>query len=822
MIQLIKRWAGCFAGLIWACCLSAQPNLNRVEYYIDIDPGYGKATAISFTPGTNLSSIALNINPASLSNGVHILGIRARDANGGWSLDNKWLFAKPYPSDSTGPGPVPNLNRVEYYLDADPGYGHATAISFTPGNNLANIALNINPASVSSGVHLLGIRAQDANGRWCLDNKWLFAKPYPADSTGPGPVPNLKRIEYYLDVDPGYGKATAISFTPGNSLSNIGLNINPTGLTNGVHLLGIRAQDANGHWSLDNKWLFAKPYPSDSSGPGPVPILKQVEYYFDRDPGFGKGIPVAISSVTNLPNYKLPINVAGLSGAHVLYIRSKDSKGAWSLDNRFNFAVSPAVPNPAIVVNSVSKKAPCNKDTLGVSYQADGTYNAGNVFKVELSDANGSFAAPKVIGSYTGTGNTIILSSLPDNLPGGNKYRVRVSSTNPVVTGITGSDSLTIHVRPAIQTITGDSNANVSISSPYSVPAITGSTWAWIVPAATITQTANAANILWNIPGQPQKIKVIQTDQYGCRADTSVKSVNVYPLRIDSVKVSSLSPCPGSVFVVTAKAYGEYKAGNVFTAQLSSATGSFSSPVNIGKDSIHPIGNAQPVTINATMPSSQPNGTGYRVRIIGSLPGVISGDNGQNITVNGKPDTPSTISGPKTVTASQAGLVYSVIRKTGLTYTWTVPSGATINSGQGTDSIRVTWGTASGSVTVKASDACGVSPIRSLSVTVSAAATILSHAGSFGEASSDGNVIQVYPNPSMGTSYLVFTATAEDQYLVEITDAAGRVILLKEGRSAKGENKILLNTSNYAQGMYFVSLLDKVHGRRTLKMAKLE
>jgi hypothetical protein len=297
----------------------------------------------------------------------------------------------------------------------------------------------------------------------------------------------------------------------------------------------------------------------------------------------------------------------------------------------------------------------------------------------------------------------------------------------------------------------------------------------------------------------------------------------VYPLRIDSVKVSTLAPCPGSGFVVTAKAYGAYKPGNVFTAQLSAATGSFSSPVNIGKDSISPIGNAQPVTINAIMPSSASNGTGYRVRIIGSLPVVISGDNGQNIIVNGKPDTPSTISGPTTVTASQAGLVYSVIRKTGLTYAWTVPAGAAINSGQGTDSIRVTWGTTSGSVTVKASDACGVSPVRSLSVTVSAhAATILSHAGSFGEASIDGNVIQVYPNPSMGTSYLVFTATVEDQYLVEITDAFGRVILLKEGRSAKGENKIWLNTSNYAQGMYFVSLLDKAHGRRTLKMAKLE
>src|SRR5258708_811566 len=111
MIQVIKRCAGCFAGLFWVWCLSAQPNLSRVEYYIDIDPGYNKATAITFPPGNSLTNFALNINPASLANGVHILGIRARDANGHWSLDNKWLFAKPYPADSTSP--VPNLKLVQ-------------------------------------------------------------------------------------------------------------------------------------------------------------------------------------------------------------------------------------------------------------------------------------------------------------------------------------------------------------------------------------------------------------------------------------------------------------------------------------------------------------------------------------------------------------------------------------------------------------------------------------------------------------------------------------------------------------------------------------
>ncbi|MBN8852151.1 MAG: hypothetical protein BGO55_00200 [Sphingobacteriales bacterium 50-39] len=744
MIQNIKRWVWCLAGLIWASSLSAQPNLNRVEYYIDMDPGYGQATSIPFPPGPSLTNFALNLNPGSLTSGVHILGIRARDANGGWSLDNKWLFVKPYPADSTGPGPVPNLNKIEYYLDTDPGYGKATAIPFSPGTGVANAALNINPGSVTSGVHILCIRAQDANGRWSLDNKWLFARPYPSDSTGPGPAPNLSRVEYYLDTDPGYGKATAVAFTPGTNLANINININPSSLANGIHLLGIRAQDAKGDWSLDNKWLFARPYPADSTGPGPILNLTQIEYYFDKDPGFGKGIPVAINPVTNLPNFKLPINIAGLSaGVHILFIRSKNVNGAWSLDNKFNFAVSSAIAAPAIVVNSVSKKIICDKDTLMVSYQADGTYNTGNIFRVELSDANANFTAPKVIGSYTGTGNTTIICPLPDNLPIGNNYRVRVSSTNPVVTGVTGSDSLAIHVRPAIQTITGDSNVNVTLSYPYSVPAVAGSAWTWVAPAATITQTANSANLLWNIAGQ-QTIKVIQTDQFGCRADTSRKNVNVYALHLDSIKVSTLSICAGNSLVVTAKAFGAYKAGNVFTAQLSSATGSFTSPTTIGKDTANPVGNAQLVTIHATIPKTQALGTGYRIRITASSPVVTSADNGQNISIN-----------------------------------------------------------------------CVAAAITSLTASDSGHAL-------FDRPAIEGNAILLYPNPAKDVSTLVFTAAAEEQYSVEVSDAVGKVLLVREGKSTIGQNLVSLNISNYAHGIYFVSLLDKVHGRRTLKLVKLE
>ena len=61
---------------------------------------------------------------------------------------------------------------------------------------------------------------------------------------------------------------------------------------------------------------------------------------------------------------------------------------------------------------------------------------------------------------------------------------------------------------------------------------------------------------------------------------------------------------------------------------------------------------------------------------------------------------PYSITGLNSVTISQQGLTYSVPNTTGSTYTWAVPTGATIVSGQGTNSVTVNWGTTSGTISV--------------------------------------------------------------------------------------------------------------------------
>lgn len=81
------------------------------------------------------------------------------------------------------------------------------------------------------------------------------------------------------------------------------------------------------------------------------------------------------------------------------------------------------------------------------------------------------------------------------------------------------------------------------------------------------------------------------------------------------------------------------------------------------------------------------------------------------------PQTPP-ILGPTTICDNATNNLYTVPNTPGSIFTWTVPAGATIVSGQGTNSINVTFGTTSGNVTVVETINCGDGPPVTIAVIV--------------------------------------------------------------------------------------------------------
>jgi hypothetical protein len=147
------------------------------------------------------------------------------------------------------------------------------------------------------------------------------------------------------------------------------------------------------------------------------------------------------------------------------------------------------------------------------------------------------------------------------------------------------------------------------------------------------------------------------------------------------------------------------------------------------------------------------------------------------------PSTPGSISGSSTPCRNQPN-VYSISSVAGATsYQWTVPNGYNIQSGQGTTSITVLPGSTSGSIGVRAVNACGTSSIATKSVRPKTCS------------SSMPMTFDLWPNP---TSERVYFAYDEEQpELMEIYDMMGRTIY---SGSWLGE----FDVTSLAGGIYFV------------------
>lgn len=331
-----------------------------------------------------------------------------------------------------------NINRAEYFFNTDPGFGNGISIPILPAANITDAATSINITGVPDGINSLFIRSRDANGKWSVTNRFLFVNIIIP------PVNNITAAEYFFDTDPGFGNASPITIVPGLNLTDVSVNTNMSALSLGLHSLFIRSRDASGKWSVTNRFLFVK-----AAAQSGLPNITAAEYFIDNDPGFGNAIPVALNPATNLPDFIINVNITNLAaGDHRLYIRSRDTEGKWSITNIYTFPIASLISPPLIAINSINQKTMCGSTQFNLAYHASGTYNNGNSFSVQLSNAAGSFAAPQVIGTLNSTASGLINCSIPLQIPNGNNYRVRVISSNPVVVGITSDTIFTLFTQP--------------------------------------------------------------------------------------------------------------------------------------------------------------------------------------------------------------------------------------------------------------------------------------------------------------------------------------------------------------------------------------
>lgn len=228
--------------------------------------------------------------------------------------------------------------------------------------------------------------------------------------------------------------------------------------------------------------------------------------------------------------------------------------------------------------------------------------------------------------------------------------------TSPVTYTATGSGAcgtvnVTVTLNPVITPapgnagpLTGPSTATLGQSGlTYSISPVANATfYNWTLPpGAVVTSSSSSSN---SITIRASNVSwcgdIVVEPANACNTGGS-SSISV--CFGNAVGVSSLPTqiCGGAAFNVPFTASGVFNSSNVFTAQLSDASGSFASPVTIGTYSGTVSG-----TIPCIIPPSTPYGTAYRIRVVYSNPLGVGSDNGSDIEISSPVLSPLTSSNP--------------------------------------------------------------------------------------------------------------------------------------------------------------------------------
>ncbi len=343
--------------------------------------------------------------------------------------------------------------------------------------------------------------------------------------------------------------------------------------------------------------------------------------------------------------------------------------------------------------------------------------------------------------------------------------------------GNSGLRTLTVYGKPVMPgLITGPTAAVCGGSTQtYSIVAVNGATsYLWTVPAGTVINTGQgtmAINVTFPAGYVTGSVTVSASSSCGTSAPRTL-TVGSAPTLPASVTGQTTNLCGGGSFTYTIPAVTGAISYNWTPPSGCTITANTGTSITLSIPANYVSGNLC-YTITNTCGTSP-----MRCNVLSSVP-----------------LTPATISGPASVCPSSTGLSYSTPQVLAFTYTWTVPAGCTILSGQGTNTVSVNWGTSAGSIYVKANNACGSSANRTYAVSLLACMPE-EEEGDNWDIGRD-NRLDVYPNPSSG-SFKVVSNFDSDMILMNHLGQFVQRFRLNEG------NQRSVKVDGLSAGMYML------------------
>ena len=424
-----------------------------------------------------------------------------------------------------------------------------------------------------------------------------------------------------------------------------------------------------------------------------------------------QGVVYSVSPITNATGYvwTLPSGATIATGNNTNAITVNYSNTAISGDITVygtntcgNGTISPAF---AVTVNSVPSAA---GTITGTSTICQG--QQGVVYSVSpITNATGYvWTLPSGATIATGNNTNAITVNYSNTAISGN---ITVYGTNTCGNGtISPAFAVTVNSVPSTAgTITGTSTiCQGQQGVAYSVGTITGATgYVWTLPSGATIATGsntNAITVNYSNTAISGNITVYGTNSCGNGTISPAFAVTVNSVPSAAGTITGTSTvCQGQQGVTYSVGTITGATGYVWTlpAGATIATGS----------------NTNAITVNYSNTAISGNITVYGTNSCGN--GTVSP--AFAVTVNSVPAVAGTISGLTTVYQRQNRIAYSVpLIENATGYVWTLPTGATIESGDNTNSITVSFSASSvsGNISVYGTNSCGNGTSSSQAITV--------------------------------------------------------------------------------------------------------
>ncbi|HRH65615.1 MAG TPA: M4 family metallopeptidase [Bacteroidia bacterium] len=440
------------------------------------------------------------------------------------------------------------------------------------------------------------------------------------------------------------------------------------------------------------------------------------------NPGVGAGTYVinytysdgkcSATSSTSIQVYDVPVVNAGTypavcTNSGIVTLNGTPSGGTFSGTGVSGSAFNPATGAGTYTINySYTNANGCTGNaSTTITVNNPPTVSAGTYSVVCDNGGLVALSGSPSGGTFSGTG---VSGNTFDPTVGQGTYTLTYVYTSG---GCSTSASTTITVQscggctsaPATPGVISSANSfcRSSTGNTASVAAVGGATsYSWTVPSGyTITTGQGTPSITFSLNGSAASGNICVSASNACgTSSNSCKAITflLKPGTPGAISGNLIGACAGST--------------QTYTIAAVNYASSYNWTVPSGATIVNGQGTR---TIQFTLPAVFTSGN-----LIVNASNSCGTSSNRTATIRSVPATPGGITGQANNLCNLSAVSYSVATVSGATsYTWTVPAGATVTTGQGSNAVVVRYGNpVTGSVCVTANNACGSSVARCLSV----------------------------------------------------------------------------------------------------------